>query len=327
MNLKTNATSLSRQKIFIFDFFVSAIISFITYHIIKFNVSGDQAHYREFYQFSKNSEFFENLLSSNSFIGSLEPIYPALIWMASSLLSKDIFSASLNFLFCSLVFNIARSLKLSLLMVFLFLTTNFYAYVLYTSAERLKIALIFTMIAFLFKIKNQGLVGVIVFGIISILTHIQTAFIFMVLSIDLLTRKSNEKIKIRKIPIFIGMILISVGIILLLKEHIIIKFDAYVGAERDIYGILKILILFVVAYLSTFDKKKVFIFYALISSFTLVFGGDRLVIFAYFYTLILYPSKGSVFIKSLHWILMMYFSYKSVDYLSDLIILGDGFSG
>lgn len=312
---------------FLCDLSISVIIAFVSYFIFQYNTEGDQFHYREFYEFSKTSDFIQTLSSSYSYIGSLELVYPSLIWMISSILSKEIFVATLNFSFAFLSLNLARSLNYPRYLIIFFLTTNYYAILLYTSAERLKLSLIFTIISILFYIRTKRLFYVLIFGAISILTHIQTAIIFVAFSVVYFINKSNNTSKAEKLFYFFILNLVSLTLIMLLKDHFWMKIEGYSNAARDFEGLFKIFTFFCISYITSIRRDLVCTFFLLLIFSALIVGADRLVIFAYFFAMLSFPKKRTTPIKLIHFMLLLYFSYKSIGYLIDLIEYGDGFAG
>lgn len=318
---------IEKSRSYLTDAWISISISLISYFFLQYNIEGDQAHYNLFYEFAKKSSFFEALSSSYSYIGSLEPIYPVLVWVLSSMIAKDIFMAIMNGLFAYFTLKLAGNILLPRFLIIIFLFTNYYAYVIYTSAERLKISLIFSLIAVIFFLKKDKTKLAIIFGAISILTHIQTLFIFSSLILSANWREFTRNMKFSKLQFLIGILAVIFSILFYLKEHIFLKAEAYISSGTNLEGVVKIILLFFVAYYSTDNKKLVLSLYLILFGAVLLVGSDRLVIFAYFYTLLLYPKGGSIFIRMPHYLLLIYFSFKSIGYLSNLIEYGDGFAG
>ena len=126
---------------------VSFVYFFISLSLIDFYVSGDQVHYhRLFFELHGVSATDVMDIARNN-ISANEPVYPFFLWVVSqSGFSKSLFIALANtVLIASLVTFV---LKYRVHFIFLpFVLSNFYILVLMTSAERLKFAVIFLLVA------------------------------------------------------------------------------------------------------------------------------------------------------------------------------------
>lgn len=303
---------------------MSVVIFFLSLIITPYNISGDQYSYREFYQYAVDKSYAEVLSSSFGYIGSLEPVYPSLVWISAQILPKDALIACANFVLAFLSLYVFRLQTIPIFPSIALVLTNFYFLVLYTSAERLKFALIFLLFSFLLyragKIKSA-----LLFSFLSLFTHVQVIFILAGEFIYLMLKKVNPSFRLKD---FIFAIFFAVCVafsFVYLQEHIVKKFVAYSSREQDDFGVVKVLILLLLALCVTSQRFRLICFSIPLVIASTVLGGERLVIFAYFIYMLNYPLGKHPVFRFFYYLILCYFAVKSIDYLFKIVFFGDGF--
>lgn len=300
-----------------FMVFIASIYLMPLYH------SGDQAFYRDVYEycFYENYTHIQQFFCYSNTIGSVEPIYFFTMQIAHNFsLNKDIFITLLNTLFTYLlVLVILKFYKITWHRhLFLFLViTNFYLLVLFFSAERLKISIIFLLLSLIFNSYKQ-----LVIASVSLLTHIQTFFLVAPLIVNKIL--SAEISKLKRIIFFGGSIIVLGAIITVLQSHIISKFTAYTSNEDGGFGaIIKTGVYAIFALIST--RKILPVLYitpvVLLSYFI---GESRVGMIAF----IIYAASVIYYKKRMDLILLVllfYFSIKSISFIENIIRYGNGF--
>lgn len=302
---------------------IYAFLAFIfSMYISPFYTKGDQYYYIKFYE-----ECFipgeDQWFCFTNTTGSAEPVYFLLTKIAQEFISKDLYisiaNAILVFLISLLVlrnYKVVWHRHLFLWLIFL----NYYLIVLFFSAERLKFALIFILIAIIVsKTKAK-----IIFYLTALFTHVQTILLLTPYLTKIFIKSQLSLFK--KILIFFATSLVGLGVFLSLRTHIESKFLAYTSTGEDssnLMGVLKTLIFVVLASITT---KKIDPLIAglplVIASFIL--GGERISVLAFFLYLgyvIYYKRKMDIIM----FIVMFYFVFTGYKFLNNILIYGTGY--
>lgn len=307
-------------------FLYSLIVFFTSLQLSPLFINGDQEAYRDFYITCFNyvdiSSRFECYTST---LGSQEPGYFLIINFFHYFLDKDLLMSFANalfaFLFVKIVYRYYRT-DIFIHLFFILIFLNYYTVVLFFSAERLKISIIFLLLSFfLMGWKSY------IFKVIMFLTHIQTIFIFLIQIIYTLIEKNKNKIWF-KFFLVAGTISVFTLVFLYLREHIEQKFIVYSEGvkekESGFFSLIKASFFCLLAYLSI-RKINVIILQVPLMIGALILGSDRVLIMSFFvYIGCLIYFKGSMDIFG--YILLFYFLVKSFDFWQNVMKYGTGFS-
>ena len=188
MSLKNLKKELLPVSIF---FSIGFIISFI---LLNLYTKGDQLYYQQYYEFVKGKNIFDTLIAGRLGLNAGEPVSLLTLWLGSNLgFSKNIFISVLNGIFSSLIYLFLDKYNYKNLTILFIL--NYNVIVLFLSAERLKIAFIFIILALLSKGKKSYF-----YFIMSILSHFQ--ILILIPSIIIKNTYSSIKILINKSSIY-----------------------------------------------------------------------------------------------------------------------------
>lgn len=313
------------QKAPVYATIYAAIVFLLTLYIIPLYTGGDQIHYRDFYKscFYDQHDIWRQFICFQKTLSSSEPGYFIISKIANQLfMSKDLYIAFANAI---LTFSLVILIFKHYLIVwhrhiFLVLVlTNYYFIVMLFSAERLKFGFIFLFLALIFSnIKRNILFA------LSILTHAQMAIMLSPYFLaKIFSKQTNFSIKSITA---IGGVLLFCGMFYFLQDHILLKFIAYSSSNSYNFGIFGAL------------KTSIFIILAAISirSLVVIVSGIPMVVLAYFLgserigmlAFILYAGfvvyhKGKMDLLLL--IVMLYFSYKSFEFIYNILTYGSGF--
>lgn len=305
---------------------ILAIVAFFTsVFFLKRYTKGDQEHYREFYSqcfYDGAASWYEFFCYQNT-LGSTEPVYFYLVKFFHDILEKDTLISLVNsllvYFICILIFKYYKKNWTRFVFIF-FVFTNYYIVVLLLAAERLKFAFLFLAISLLLINTKR-----IVFTITSVLTHTQIAL--LVAPIYIMGILKNDMKLWKKIVISIVLLALSTIIFIVMRDHILSKFMAYRLEDDDsgtgFIGVLKTSIFIVLAFIST-KKFQVFAAGLPIVALSYFLGADRLGMLAfilYTATVIYYKGKADTIL----WIVMLYFSYKSISFILNVLNYGTGF--
>lgn len=303
-----------------------SIIAFCsTIYLIPFYVEGDQTHYRGFYNycFYDSYTFEQQFFCFQDTLGSSEPGYFLISKLFNSLLiSKDIYIAIANsiltFLSVILIFKHYKVIWHRHVFIFLVLT-NYYFIVMLFAAERLKFGFIFLILALFFNQRKR----LFLFAS-AMLMHAQMA---IMIAPFFLTNIFSEKSRwfMKALTIIGGLVLFG-GISYFLQGHIQAKYEAYSTLESGNFGLtgaLKTSVFIILAFISI---RKILVIIAgsplIILSYFL--GSDRIGMLAfimYVGFVLYYKNKMDLLL----FLVMLYFSYKSIEFISNILQYGTGY--
>lgn len=294
-------------------------------NIAPLYIDGDQLHYRGFYKYC----FYDALTLSQQFfcyqntLGSQEPGYFFISKLAYLYLEKDIFisisNTILTFFMTLLILKYYQRNWQRLIFIILAIT-NYYFVVMLLSAERLKFSFIFLIIALLISGNKK----IIPFGL-AMLTHIQSILLIGPYYLaQVFDKKTN--IWIRGLVI-LGFILLSAALFIFLNDHIESKFTSYSSSTDEngtgIIGVIKTSIFILLAGISVRKIIPIICGMPLIV-LSYFLGSERIGMLAfilYVFTVLYYKRKMDVLL----FVIMLYFSFKSIGFISNVITYGTGY--
>jgi len=316
---KTHAVSILFS---IAVFLLSLVVS-------PYYIYGDQLHYKNFYNSMPEFGFFEGFKYYNSSLSSREWFYYSLIYTFAGWLDKNVLMSFLNAalaFFVAVEFLRRGASKFLLCMIFF----NFYFLILLFSAERLKLGVLFCLLAF----STQGCKGFICW-VMALLSHAQT---LILLVISILSKMAADAVFIfqgrLKYGFLISVALFVVFVVIIvtaLGDHIATKFDAYSGPDGIFAGGWQALwkpTIFLVGSAFYAKQKR---YEAVIANIPLLVaaffvGDERLVMFSYF-IFMYYAVQVNNGLNVGVLMSSFYLLVKGVLFLSNILAYGDGFYG
>ena len=290
------------------------LVVLLSFYLGTLFTLGDQVHYINYYNQISYETFLDSYFLQRDLLGSREPGYFLISYFFSNILGIDkiIFITILNMILGWLIVTYLLDNKVSIFIIFSTLL-NFYILVLFFSAERLKLALVFVFIYFLYKRANNSLIK-----LFSIFSHLQVVIIYIAEFILDFIYKNN------KIKLILGIVIIIL-VSFFLREHLVEKISAY-QKEIEIIDLVKIIIFMFLSIL--YNKNKLleilFVFFPMII-FSLLLGSERITIIAYFlfiYYVISYNGGLSMAIITT----TFYYNVKGIIFIYNIFNFGDGFS-
>ena len=296
---------------------VFIIVFLISYLLLGLYEYGDQVHYRKFYNDIKGYNFLEAYVMGYLYLTSFEPISIFILWSGSNLgIEKDIYISLLNSILAISVLRLCIIYEVKWYIIILLLS-NYYLFVLYTGAERLKIS--FIIIVFSLIVSNRKVSNLIY---LSPLAHLQS----MVLIVPKFLsdfQKSNLK---RVSSLFRNIFLFGIfaSIIFFLKDGLIEKFSEYYSSSWNFLEIIQLLILMTVYFIITKKLKESLLIFIPLFFIAIILGNERVnmigFVLATFLLMRNYKLNHPLYIM-----LLFYFVVKSYFFINNIIFYGDGF--
>lgn len=301
-----------------------SLVFLITLFISPYYVSGDQEHYRAVYSelsYLPLSDGYHYYVKS---LSSYEYVHFVLAWVASRYIEKDLFIAFSNAYAAYLILINLEKMRTHLFISIFLVITNYYLFILYFSAERLKYGMIFFLLS-IFYLKHQKLL--LLFSSLSIISHAQFIIIYAGFALNLLLKKLFIFFKIGLLSIkILYLIALTSLIVALIFDQLYTKFIAYFEVRSSFADYWKMLVFFLLALWYCPKKSSVIFIYIPLFVAVLFFGGERVNVLGYFF--FIYYALGvnrglnlGVLATSL------YFAYQSIWFLMNIIKYGDGYYG
>lgn len=305
------------------------ILSFVFSLIIgNLYYDGDQIYYTEAFNLVKGLNLTEAFVVYRSKITSEEPIHFIIIWLFSNLgVEKNLLMSVLNALLVYTLVRILLKWKVLNWVIFAIIISNFYILVLFFSAERLKISILFLFISVL--LYEQRIKSVF-FAFLAVLTHSQTILIILAKFLGEFIFKIKKLNNIFSFKNIIGkllIILLFVSLFFFLKDHLLSKYSSYSDLSKqkslltNIWQSLVFLFFSIGYSKNKLETASIFLFVIIASSLV---GSDRITIIAYFYFMF-YALRFNRGFNIGVILSIFYFGYKSIIFISNILQNGHGF--
>lgn len=302
--------------------FLSPVFFFFSMSILVPYTEGDQRHYRAFYYFVESATLHEAFLNTQRFLGAIDVIYPVVVYVGATVgFDKDVYFSLFNVLLMCLI--VANGIKYRCGMFFIFLAvTNFYTIVLLASAERLKFAFILLLIVTL----TAGAARVSAL-ILAPLAHFQTLILYAAALpnfISIPRRFIRRKHLLRNsVFLFFALATIGVGGVFFGSALIstgIYYADRFGGAEN----IAQVFLLLILSQIVLRNRLRALLSMCIFIFFVGALGGQRVNMIAVYYFIASAASQGKAN-HPLVLLLMVYFSIRSIDFIENILVRGNGF--
>lgn len=315
-----------RAKKFYLELLMLAPVFFgYAYFLTSNYIYGDQIHYRLLYDALSDADFWDVPLVSLRYISASDLLSFYVLWVGAGLgIDKDIYIALANTLMLSELYLLARRCGINYSMIAL-LMCNFYVIVLMTGAERLKLAFIFIFLAALADQKKWKMA----FGVGSIFLHLQSIILLASLVLNyykyMISKALHGRLPKRDFLIFVSILFLVWILLYNMLDSINSKFESY-SEGGSLAGALQIAIFLLAGLLFINNRFGFFISLLPLMIATLFIGGERVNMIAVFAGVYLFwvERKGN---HPFLYVTMIYFLFKSVPFVSNILKYGDGFSG
>ena len=304
-----------------FSAFVALIVFALSLLISPHYMLGDQEIYRRFFEILPTLSFADGFIHYSQTLTSIEPGYYTISWIFSRFLEKDLFISILNAILAFYSMQLLIRWRASIYVAASIVLTNFYFYVLFFAAERLKVSFIFLTMA-LAHVNGSKFYF---FSALSAISHIQILIVYMMLlfrefSIEFIRIITSGKIKkyflIGLIAFFLTLVVMS--------GQIIEKLSAYVVIGFDIQSVYKLLVFYFMTLVYSRNRSDVTILFIPLFIAVLMIGDERINMFGYF-VFLYYAIPINIGFNLGVVLTSAYFFYKTLIVVHNIIVSGDGF--
>ena len=310
----------------IVEYLILAVIIFMSsLSFFAYYTGGDQIHYIYFYSAIKGVNFNEVGPIAIRTINSSETLSTFVLWLGSNLgFPKEIWISLLNVILSLLLYALLKKYNAPSYVIFL-IYTNFYIIVLFTSAERLKIAYIILLCAFLL----DGLARKILLLVVP-LAHFQSiiyAAAFIIARSSYRVQAFVKSFHIPKQPVIKSFLPLSLIFLLagLTYTPVSAKISSYASRILHFSDLPGLLIALTVGFLATANRFRLLLTLFPLSIPIVLIGSFRLnitVTTILFSILLVERRLAHPASKAL----LFYFSLKSIPFIINIYTKSNGFA-
>lgn len=309
----------------VFTFFIVFLVFSLSLLISPFYILEDQEIYRKVYSGVQSKGLIEAYVFYKSQIFTKEIGHFLIIWLASDYFDKDLIMAFINAALAYFSTRVLRQLGAHFLVVFSVVVLGYYSWVLFLSAERLKISITFLMAAIFFS-KTRHKTSSFLSYFFSLITHLQTLVIVVVLLIgnyfnDIKRAFFYSKISKRSLFVVFFSLISLLTIVVIFSSHISSKVSAY-SSDRTLVDFIRIsLFFFASLYYGSREAVKIIMVFFILYIAIFFVGGERINVIGY-YVFLYFCIKKRQGINFGFFLVTAYYFMNLVNYLSNVFQCG-----
>lgn len=323
MNNAFRADSKSQELVCVllgfFVFLASLVLS-------GFYTEADQASYHSAYDLLPGVSWDAGRLMYESRVSSAEVVHFLVSLLGSSLeIDKDLLMSVCNGILAAYSMRLFLAWGADIRIAAAIVSTNFYVFVLYFAAERLKFGFLFLVLALLGTGKP---VRMFVFSFISVWSHFSIFSIWLGAWLsDFFTKASKGELQSRSIWLTFALpaALIAVGLGFK-SNYLLWKLTTYV-ATREAFSFTSLVPVLILLGLSCFYSKRLIgpvLSFVPVMIGIAILGSSRLNMLGYFIFLY-YGLRANGGLNAGVLATLVYLAYKSFGLVSNIVVHGHGF--
>lgn len=267
---------------------VGLAVFLLSLYISPYYVDGDQAKYANAYKGLPDFGLLEGYAFYANEVGGKEFFYYFIIWITSNCgIEKDVVMAAANAFLAIAALRLFARWNVSMPVSALILLSNFYLFVLYFAAERLKFSVLFFVISLLYigATKRFYLTAAM-----AISSHFQIFLLYAsMLSLRLgkalwAFLKSSRISLTRLVLGGVALVVFAVLAQSIVVEYIIPKaaYYARLSGGNEVADLVRIMALFALSLWYSKSKSEVILVFIPLALASMIVGGDRVNMFGYF---------------------------------------------
>lgn len=307
-------------------FFVVLSVFVLSILISPYYFSGDQEYYIKLYNDLSELGLKEGFVLYSEAVSSKELTHYLLIWTASGLgVDKIVLMTMANSLLAYVLMRLFQKWGASFLVAMGIVVSNFYIFVLYFAAERLKLGFLFLALSMLYVGKDKRFYMA---TILAVFSHLQVLLIYASMLFVRMVKGMTRFLTTMLLPIrSIFVIILLLLPIVFLGGHILYKFGQYFAAssDRNVFDLFRVVALLMLSLWYSKNKNNTIILFIPMVVAVFTVGGDRVNMMAYaifLYYGLQYKSGLNFGVLSTS----AYFAVKTWFFIMSVIIYGEGFS-
>lgn len=319
---KANSTGKSRA----WQFAIGLVIFVVSLMLSRIYVNGDQIGYHQAYKLMEGLGLRDGFVMYEHNVSGAEYVHFFLSLLGSNLgIDKNALMSFFNAILAVYSLKLLDKWGVNFKMACLIVLTNFYMFVLYFAAERLKFGFLFLVLSLLYY--NRAWYSYSLF-FLSIWSHISMLLIYSSAWIAKNYDNFRSVVKMRSKSFYLSLLMLLPPLLLVLYESksILWKLGTYIEHNTDLSAMsfMPLGVLIVLTGIYAKDMRKSLVIFAPFVVGVALLGGSRLNMLAYFIFLG-FGLRVNGGINAGVLITSAYFLYKSVRFLANIIVYGHGF--
>lgn len=316
---QTNKEYAFQITIGLFVFFASLMIS-------RLYVGGDQFGYHRAYSLIEGLDLQDGYFIYQKNISSAEYVHFMLSFLGSNLgIDKNVLMSFFNAILAVYALKLMEKWGVDFRIACLIIITNYYIFVLYFAAERLKIGFIFLVLSLLYSNKPRYSYFL---SFCSIWSHFSILLIYIGVWIANSYDYFRSGAKLRTKTFYLSILVLLPPMLLIIYESktILWKLNTYMERNQDLsfFSFIPLGLLIVLTGVYVKDMRKSLAVYAPFAVGIAFLGGSRLNMLSYFIFLG-FALRFNAGVNAGVLISAAYFFYKSIGFMKNILNNGDGF--
>ena len=285
---------------------------------------GDQRIYTAVYNEIGSMGLIEAYAFYQFWLTSIEIIHFLFVWLLSGYIGKVFLFSALNTFFAGLIIRLFDSLKVNFLVTAFFLLTNFYLYVLFFAAERLKLGFILLLLSLVIRASKKLKITLV---FMSLTAHLQMLLVVAPKVFETALSTLVRLLKVQRFkPIYL-LILVPFLLTPLILDYLIQKAQAYSITQQSIFDYMRISIFLLLSLWYApkgYSARRIFIIFFPLFICVFFVGGDRINMIGYLYFLMFALEHNNGLNMGIL-ITSMYFFVKTIIFVNNIIQSSTGF--
>lgn len=306
---------------------VSLIVFVFSLSLSQIYTDGDQVGYHNAYRLVEGLGLRDGFSIYEKNISSADFVYFLLISLGSNLgIEKNTFMALINGILVFFALKLLEKWKVDFRVSCLIILTNFYVFVLYFAAERLKFGFLFLVISGLYFNKSWKFYS---FAFLSIMAHFSMFFVFIALWMADCFNKLSTIRKEKQLKELLLLFLVLLPPLLLFwyeSKMLLWKLGTYITANGypTVMSFIPLGGLIILTGIYTKNMRIAFFMFAPFVVGVVFLGGSRLNMLAYF-VFLCFGLRVNAGLNAGILITSVYFFYKSIGFVANILVHGHGF--
>lgn len=303
---------------------VCLVAYIVSMYLLERYVGGDQVHYTSYYEEIGRVSLPRAYELQGLMLGSREPLFALVMWLGAILgFDKDVYVSILNVAMIAGMILALRRWRVPVPVVLLLLT-NYYLFVLMTGAERLKLSYLLMFFGVAMASRWRW-----VFLAAAPLAHFQTIINYLGAAAAVLA-KLRISFRVRKSRFIWGMILspfVLAGaavFVVYLGSAVSDKGTTYLDGARGIADLTQGIGITGLGFLIARRKGRFLAIMLPMLAMVVLLGGIRvnMIVFVMFFYAVMTDGRAG---HPLIYLPLLYLSYKTLDFVSNIMQFGQGF--
>lgn len=304
-------------------FILLAAVFAISILVGSLYTGGDQRNYGFVYDVIGALPLVDAFAFYTRSLTSIEVVHFIFIWSLSSYFPKVLLFSIVNTIFAGLIVRLFDLIKVNFLITCVFLLSNFYIYVLFFAAERLKFGFLLLILGL--SIQSGKVLKNSMF-LLSLSAHFQMVLVLAPKAFEMFIATLVRALKVRRFNLTILILLVPFLFLPLVSDFLLEKLQNYEDS-RSIVDYAKVACFLILALWYAGKKSATSVLIMFVPIFIAVYfvGGDRVNMIAYFYFL----AYGLTYRNGLNigiLLTTLYFLIKTIFFIQSIINVGHGFS-